>query len=89
MAEPERLFADIEAVLERLISQQRVKIAEVAQDIMPQLTAEQAQNPHDYPEIADDAMYNFEDGLLAGLISARMALRTNVFEVYRASQTQK
>lgn len=87
MAEPERLFADIEAVLERLISQQRAKIAEVAQDIMPHLTAEQVQNPHDYPEIADDAMYNFEDGLLAGLISARMALRTNVFEAYRASDT--
>jgi hypothetical protein len=85
MAEPERLFTDIEAVLERLISQQRAKIAEVAQDIMPHLSAEQIQNPQDFPEIADDAMYNFEDGLLAGLISARTALRTNVFEAYRSS----
>jgi hypothetical protein len=89
MAEPERLFADIEAVLERLISQQRAKIAEVAQDIMPHLTAEQAQNPQDYPEIAADAMYNFEDGLLAGLISARMALRTSVFEAHRASDASR
>lgn len=86
MAELEHLFADIETVLERLIDQQRAKIVEVAQDIMPHLTAEQAQNPQDYPDITGDAMYNFEDGLLAGLMSARLALRSNIFETYRSSE---
>jgi hypothetical protein len=83
MADLEQLFAEIDAVLERLISQQRNKIKEVALDIVPHLAPEQMQDPHDYPEVADDAMFNFEDGVLAGLMSARMALRTNVFEIYR------
>jgi hypothetical protein len=83
MADLEKLFADIETVLERMISQQREKVVEVAQDIVPHLTPEEVQNPQDYPEIAGDAMFNFEDGLLAGLMSARMALRNNIFDVYR------
>ncbi|HEY7490384.1 MAG TPA: hypothetical protein VIH59_04670 [Candidatus Tectomicrobia bacterium] len=83
MADLEQLFTDIEAVLERLISQQRDKVVEVALDILPQLTPEQTQNPQDYPEIAADAMFNFEDGFLAGLMSVRQALRSNIFAVYR------
>lgn len=84
MADLEPLFADVETVLERLISQQRDKVVEVALDILPHLTPEQVQNPQAYPEIAEDAMFNFEDGVLAGLMSARLALRSNIFEVYRA-----
>jgi hypothetical protein len=83
MADLEQLFADIEAVLERLIRQQRDKLVEVAQDILPHLTLEQAQHPHDYPEVAEDAMFNFEDGILAGLMSARQAIRSNIVAVYR------
>jgi hypothetical protein len=85
MADLEQLFTEIDTVFERLIRQQRDKIKEVALDILPDLPPEQMQDPHDYPEVADDAMFNFEDGVLAGLMSARMALRTNVLEVYRAS----
>jgi hypothetical protein len=82
MADLEQLFADIEAVFERMISQQRDKVVGVAQDILPHLTSEQAQNPQDHPEVTEDAMFNFEDGFLAGLMSARMALQRNIVEVY-------
>jgi hypothetical protein len=85
MPDLEQLFAEIDTVLERLITQQRDKIKEVALDILPDLTPEQMQDPHDYPEVVEDAMFNFEDGTLAGLMSARLALRTNVFDVHRAS----
>jgi hypothetical protein len=85
MSDLAQIFADVEAVLERLISQQRDKVVEVALDILPHLTPEQVQNPQAYPEIATDAMFNFEDGVLAGLMSARLALRSNLFEVYRTS----
>jgi hypothetical protein len=83
MTNPEQLFADIEAVFERLINEQRDKILEVALDILPHLSPEQMQDPHDHPEVAADAIFNFEDGFLAGLMSARLALRTNVFEAPR------
>ena len=80
MAELQPLFADVEAVLERMISQQRDKVREVALDILSHLSADDLQDPQDHPEVADDAMFNFEDGLLAGLMSARMALRSTVFD---------
>jgi hypothetical protein len=85
MADLEKFMADIEAVLEYMIAQQRVKVVDVALDILPHLTPEDVKNPQDYPEIAEDATFNFEDGLLAGLMSARMALRSQVFNDHRAT----
>ena len=85
MATPEKIFTDIEAVFERLLDQQRDKVVEVALDILPHLTPEEVQNPQDYPEVAGDTMFNYEDGFLAGLISARQALRRIVFATYRSS----
>jgi hypothetical protein len=84
MADLEQLFTDIETVLERMIAQQRDKVREVALDIVPHLRPEELDDPHDHAEVADDAMFNFEDGTLAGLMSARQALRTAIFAVYRA-----
>jgi hypothetical protein len=85
MTDREQLIAEIEAVFERLINQQRDKVIEVALDILPHLSPEQMQDPHDHPEVAEDTIFNFEDGFLAGLLSARMALRTNVFAEQRPS----
>ena len=87
MAAPENIFTDIEAVFERLLVQQRDKVVEVALDILPHLTPQDVQNPQDYPEVAGDTMFNYEDGFLAGLISARQAIRSIVFAAYRASSS--
>jgi hypothetical protein len=84
MDDLEQLFADLEALLERMISQQREKVMSVALDILPHLQPEEIQDPQDYPEVAADTMFNHEDGLLSGLLSARAALRSNIIEVYRA-----
>jgi hypothetical protein len=83
MATSEQLVTEIEALFERLIAQQRDKVREVALDMVPHVAPEQMQDPHDYPEVAADAMFNFEDGFLAGLMSARLALRTNVFAAHQ------
>lgn len=80
MPELQHLFAEVEEVLERMISQQRDKVRDVALDILPHLGPDDLQDPQDHPEVTDDAMFNFEDGLLAGLMSARMALRSTVFD---------
>lgn len=84
MDDLEQLFADLEALLERMISQQRDKVMTVALDILPHLQPEEIQDPQDYPEVAADTMFNHEDGLLSGLLSVRAALRSNIIEVYRA-----
>ena len=84
MAISEQIVSEIEALFERLIVQQRDKVIEVALDIVPQVSPEHMQDPHDYPEVAADAIFNFEDGFLAGLMSARLALRTNVFAAHQS-----
>lgn len=83
MDELEQLFADMEALLERMISQQRDKVMAVALDLLPHLRPEEVQDPQDYPEVAADTMFHHEDGVLTGLLSARAALRNNIIAVYR------
>ena len=80
MPDLQPLFAEVEEILERMIRQQRDKVRDVALDMLPHLSPDDLQDPHDHPEVSDDATFNFEDGLLAGLLSARMALRSTVFD---------
>ena len=80
MPDLQPLFAEVEEVLERMIRQQRDKVRDVALDMLPHLSPDDLQDPHEHPEVSDDATFNFEDGLLAGLLSARMALRSTVFD---------
>jgi hypothetical protein len=62
-------------VLRELIAQQEGKVAAAAGRINPRLTADDLLQPHDYPELARDPGFNWEDGVLAGLRSAEAALR--------------
>jgi (2Fe-2S) ferredoxin len=53
---------------------QRDKVVALARRLKPGLTLEDVQNPHDFPEL-DDCDWHYEDGMLAGIQAARMALR--------------
>jgi hypothetical protein len=66
---------DIEHVLAELIAQQETKLRRCAESINSRLTADDLLQPHDFPELARDPMFNYEDGVLAGLRSADAALR--------------
>jgi hypothetical protein len=50
------------------------KVIELARRLLPHLTAEDIRNPHDFPEL-DDHDWQYEDGVLAGIQSVRIALR--------------
>ena len=58
-----------------MIEQQRAKVLAVARALNPRVTTDDILSPMDLPELADDPRFNYEDGLLAGLLSARIALR--------------
>lgn len=66
---------DLEALFEEMISQQRAKVLAVARTLNARLTGDDILSPLDFPELADDGRFNYEDGLLAGLLSARIAVR--------------
>jgi hypothetical protein len=62
-------------LLSQLIVQQRAKVLRLARTLNPSLTFEDILNPQTFPELANSSVFNYEDGILAGLISAQMALR--------------
>ncbi len=62
------------AILEEMIEQQRAKLLSIAREFDPNLTTEDLLSPHDIPVLCRDQRFNFEDGVLAGLLSAKTAL---------------
>ncbi len=69
---------ETEKILEELVTLQRKKICRIAEELGVHLTNEDILNPHDFPQLVRSQRFNFEDGILAGLLSAQMALRKNL-----------
>jgi hypothetical protein len=67
----------IEKLLEELIARQQARLLEIARRIEPRITADDLLQPHDHPRIASHPDFNFEDGILAGYLAVRAALRAN------------
>ena len=66
---------EFESLFESMISQQRAKVIAIARSIDPRLTEDDILSPQDFPDLIDSARFNYEDGMLAGLLSAQIALR--------------
>ncbi len=64
-----------EELLEEMIGGQRARLLEIARRIEPGITPDDLLQPHDHPKIAAHPDYNFEDGILAGYLAVRAALR--------------
>jgi hypothetical protein len=63
----EALVADVEGLQLR-------KVVDLARRLRPGLTAEDIRNPHDFPEL-QDADWQYEDGVLAGIQTVLAAIR--------------
>lgn len=61
-----------------MIEQQRVKVLKLAREALPHLGPEDVLNPIDFPELKAHPTFEYEDGILAGLISAQIALRADL-----------
>jgi len=68
----------IDELMLELIGQQEHKVLALGQRIHPGLTPEDIRNPQDFPDLLESSQWNFEDGILAGLKSAHMALRAKL-----------
>ena len=73
-----RLVHGIEALLDQMIEQQRAKVLHLAREALPYLSPEDVMNPFDFPELKAHPTFDYEDGILAGLISAQIALRAEL-----------
>jgi hypothetical protein len=69
--------AQIESLLDEMIESQRQRLLELASRIQPGIPADDLFQPHDHPALAVHAEFNFEDGILAGYLAVRAALRAS------------
>jgi hypothetical protein len=69
------VWDEIEELVQELEEHQRRKVVELARRLRPRLTLEDVLNPHDFPELSDPD-WQFEDGMLAGIQSVAVALRS-------------
>ena len=65
----------VERLLAEMTAQQEAKVLAIARRIIPHLTAEDLRNPHDFHPLVESADFNYEDGILAGLRAAAVAVR--------------
>jgi hypothetical protein len=72
--EEEAVFEAIDGEVAAIEDVQARKVIELARRILPHLTAEDIRNPHDFPDL-NDPDWQYEDGVLAGVQSVRIALR--------------
>ncbi|MDP8243433.1 MAG: hypothetical protein P9L94_05070 [Candidatus Hinthialibacter antarcticus] len=61
-------------LLDQMIEHQQKKVLEIARRFVPGITPEDARNPEDFEELKASHIFNFEDGILSGYISAKTAL---------------
>jgi hypothetical protein len=67
-----------ERLFDQMIEQQRSKVLKLAREAVPHLSPEDVLNPNDFPELKAHPTFEYEDGILAGLVAAQIALRTEL-----------
>lgn len=63
----------LEALFDELVAAQQEKIKRFADQIVPNLTADDLLQPNDFPELESHPLFRYEEGVLEGLLTARMA----------------
>lgn len=83
------VLATADQLLDRMIEQQREKVLRLAREAIPHISPEDVMNPNDFPELKAHPTFDYEDGILAGLISAQIALRAELRTKLPPHQTQR
>ena len=68
-----------ETFMDQLIAQQQEKVFQIARKIKSHLTPEDILNPQDFTDLMSHPTFNYEEGLLTGLIATQIGLRSHLF----------
>lgn len=74
-------------LLDQMIEQQRRRMWEIANRLHPGLSEDDLRDPHSFPQVNSRPEFTFEDGQLAGLISAQVAVLRELGEQRRNNNT--
>jgi hypothetical protein len=65
----------IESLLQQLVDMQQRKLLACGRQMIPSLTADDILQPNDFPVLEQSPLFRYEEGALAGIYTAQMALR--------------
>jgi len=63
----------MENVFEVLVEEQRKKLLKIARQLVPRITPDDLLQPNDFPELEQHPFFRYEEGVLEGFLTARMA----------------
>jgi hypothetical protein len=63
----------MEELFDDLVVAQKKRLLELARLILPNLTADDIMQPNDFPELEGHPEFRYEEGVLEGILTARMA----------------
>jgi hypothetical protein len=63
----------MEKLFDELVEMQQKKVLSLARKIVPYVTADDVLQPNDFPELENNPLFRYEEGILEGLMTARMA----------------
>lgn len=62
-------------LMEELVEFQQKKLLKVGKEIVPHVTLDDLLQPNDFPELENHPIFRYEEGVLAGIQTAQMALQ--------------
>ena len=68
-------FEQIRALILELVTQQEKRLISIGKRLVPHITADDLLQPQDFPELNAHPEFRYEEGVLAGLQTAQMALQ--------------
>ena len=75
---PGDIYKALDELFEGMISGQRKKVLRLAREAVPNIGPEDVLNPHDFPELKAHPTFEFEVGILSGLVAAQIAVRAEM-----------
>lgn len=66
---------ELEKLFQELIDFQQQKLLELGRRLIPHLTFEDLLQPNDFPLLENHPVFRYEEGILAGIETARSAFR--------------
>lgn len=63
----------LEKLFDELVEGQREKLLKFARNVIPNFTTDDLLQPNDFSELESSPLFRYEEGVLEGLLTARMA----------------
>lgn len=68
----------IDELFDEMVSLQKKKMLELAQIIVPHIVEDDLLQPFDFPELEANAAFRYEEGVMEGMLTSRMALLAKI-----------